>query len=566
MKNPGHALEVQQSQAGFPSASELACLRAWYAGLPARQAVIQYMGDRKATGQSSRAMITRIRKSLAAFARSRHRDELLPVLLHRADERLKHGRAVLNAIEMLRGLPAPAPLITDEVERWFSSRTTAALRRNGIRTLAELTLRVPRRRCWWNAIDGLGKTQATRIEAFFAEHPDLTERARQLVRTQRSDAVPWEHLVVPEEFDGAKGLFRAPRATCALAADNDYEAVQVWLELQESEATRRAYRKEAERLMLWAILERRKPLSGLNTEDAIAYRQFLKRPAPKELWVGPSRPRSSGEWRPFQGALSARSANYALSVLNALFRWLIEQRYLLVNPFAGIKVKAGVRRSAVDASRAFSEHDWMLIRQIADDLEHVHDWMPEAAQRLRFTLDFWHGTGLRPQEMVKARLGDLRRDDHGDDWLDVVGKGSKAGAVAVPLSSLGALERHLGERGLPISRTRWDPRTPLIGSLAEDGSGGITASRLWTVMKRFFATAADALESVAPATAAKLRRATPHWLRHTHATHALAHGVGLPAVRDNLRHSSISTTSGYVHVEEAQRARQMREAFPAKGG
>ena len=32
-------------------------------------------------------------------------------------------------------------------------------------------------------------------------------------------------------------------------------------------------------------------------------------------------------------------------------------------------------------------------------------------------------------------------------------------------------------------------------------------------------------------------------MRHTHATHALDSGAELTTVRDNLRHSSISTTS-----------------------
>jgi hypothetical protein len=43
----------------------------------------------------------------------------------------------------------------------------------------------------------------------------------------------------------------------------------------------------------------------------------------------------------------------------------------------------------------------------------------------------------------------------------------------------------------------------------------------------------------------KLRPASPHWMRHTHATHALAHGAELTIVRDNLRHASISTASIY---------------------
>jgi site-specific recombinase XerD len=347
-----------------------------------------------------------------------------------------------------------------------------------------------------------------------------------------------------------------------LSADHDYGAVQAWLSLQESAATQRAYRKEAERLMLWAILERGKALSSLNTEDAIAYRQFLRRPTPRERWVGPARSRSSPEWRPFQGALSPRSVAYALSVIGALYRWLIEQRYTLANPFAGVKVKAARRPSALDATRAFTEHEWALIRQAADAVEWTEEgWSKEGAQRLRFVLDFWFATGLRPQEMVAATLGALHQDERGDNWLHVIGKGSKEGQVAVPLFARAALERYLAERGLPTTRTRWNPATPLVPSLEEDGAG-ISASRLRVMLRRFFVQVAEQLATVSAGAADKLKRATPHWIRHTHATYALAHGVELTTVRDNLRHASVSTTSVYLHTDQVKRARQMGEAFP----
>jgi len=61
-----------------------------------------------------------------------------------------------------------------------------------------------------------------------------------------------------------------------------------------------------------------------------------------------------------------------------------------------------------------------------------------------------------------------------------------------------------------------------------------------------------------------LRRASPHWMRHTHATHALGRGAELTVVRDNLRHASISTTSIYLHADEAKRARQLTGAFSDK--
>jgi len=50
-------------------------------------------------------------------------------------------------------------------------------------------------------------------------------------------------------------------------------------------------------------------------------------------------------------------------------------------------------------------------------------------------------------------------------------------------------------------------------------------------------------------------------MRHTHATHALQGGAELTAVRDNLRHASIATTSIYLHTDDVKRARQMASVF-----
>lgn len=549
---------------GFPDAASLAALRAWHAGLTTREAVARYLGEERAQGQSSRGILGRIRRQLAAYARTRQREDLAALFEFSAAERAGKGRAADQAIEALRTLPLPAPVISDDVGLWLAPRTVAALRAQGIDTLAALTVRVPRRRRWWAAIPGLGAAGARQVEAFFAQHPQLTERARALVaQAPQGMVVPWEQLRLPHEVDGSQGKFRAPRATCTLNADNDYAAVQAWLALHESPATQRAYRKEAERLILWAIVERERPLSSLTTEDATAYRSFLRRPVPRERWVGPARPRTSPDWRPFTGGLSARSTAHALSILGAMFRWLIQQRYMLANPFAGIKVRGGGWTAALDSSHAFTEGEWLLVRAIADGLEWSYGWDAPAAQRLRFLLDFGYATGLRASELVHAKLGDIETDGQGDHWLRLVGKGSRAGRVALPPLAKVALDRYLVARGLPVTAVRWDPRTPLVGGLGRETRAGITSTRLWHVIRRFFSHAAELIGDDHPAAAEKLRRASPHWMRHTHATHALARGAELTTVRDNLRHASISTTSIYLHGDDVKRARQLNSSFPA---
>jgi hypothetical protein len=191
-----------------------------------------------------------------------------------------------------------------------------------------------------------------------------------------------------------------------------------------------------------------------------------------------------------------------------MFRWLIEQRYVLANPFAGLKVRGAQRNGELDISRAFTAGEWELIRTIADGLEWSHGWAVPAAQRLRFLLDFGYATGLRAGELVSVTLGGIMTGTRGERWLHLTGKGAKAGKVVLPPLARVALDQYLMQRGLPVSPARWTPDTPLLGHL--DESGGITTPRLRQVLRRFFHTAADAIEADHPALADKLQRTTPH--------------------------------------------------------
>jgi hypothetical protein len=158
-------------------------------------------------------------------------------------------------LELLLSLPIPQPQVSDPVSQWLPTRAVSALHASGINTLADLTVRIPRRRRWWMAIPGLGVRSARQIEAFFASHPELTERARALVAVVSPEpVVPWERIHLPHEVDGSRGAYRAPRHMCMLEAENDYEALGAWLGLHEAAQTQRAYRREAERLLLWPIV------------------------------------------------------------------------------------------------------------------------------------------------------------------------------------------------------------------------------------------------------------------------------------------------------------------------
>jgi len=114
---------------------------------------------------------------------------------------------------------------------------------------------------------------------------------------------------------------------------NDLEAIQTWLsEFANSPQTLRTYRKEAERLLLWSLIERCTAFSNLTRDDLRDYQAFMSDPQPAERWCAPRRSRQHPNWRPFEAPLTEQSVAQAITIINALFNYLVEAGYLAGNP------------------------------------------------------------------------------------------------------------------------------------------------------------------------------------------------------------------------------------------
>ena len=53
--------------------------------------------------------------------------------------------------------------------------------------------------------------------------------------------------------------------------------------------------------------------------------------------------------------------------------------------------------------------------------------------------------------------------------------------------------------------------------------------------------------------AERLERASTHWMRHSHASHAIAAGMPIEIAQQNLGHASLSMTTVYVTTESKRR-------------
>ncbi|MFL6716093.1 MAG: hypothetical protein ACJ8G3_07010 [Burkholderiaceae bacterium] len=97
---------------GFPTASEIAALRAWYQSFDTYQAVARYLDGSLTNASSAWSVIHNIRHQLRDFARLRLRSDLADLMGRKESERHRLARSVFHAMETLRSSPPAMPQIS----------------------------------------------------------------------------------------------------------------------------------------------------------------------------------------------------------------------------------------------------------------------------------------------------------------------------------------------------------------------------------------------------------------------------------------------------------------------
>jgi integrase len=487
----------------------------------------------------------------------------------------------LAALVWVEELLATDPQPQDPVAAWFDDRLAARLILAGVPPIEALHQRVRTQGYrWWVSVPRLGEKGARRLVTWLATHegslgvmapqglaPLRSLSPIELTRPSATAIMPLESFSTPAELDGSLGENRG-LGRSRIIAENDHQAIQAWLKARASNPhTERAYRREAERLLIWSIMERGRALSSLSIEDAIAYRDWLgglgrTLPAawpwrlPQAEWMGKrSTPRWSANWRPFEGAASLRSQIQAHTILKSLFEWLAKVRYLDSNPWDGVPPPQRVMGVATapdfELTHAFTRSQWAFL------MEYLHmQPMDESVRRLRFILPFAYATGLRLAELVDARLGRLYsaplKRDLGVRWmLKVLGKGGKWRAVPMPGMVMDALRDYLAWRGLNADPLDNPGDVPMITRLRlGQDTGTLDPTTLYKALKAFFREAAAELATQGHHDdAKKMAKASTHWLRHTRGAHS-AETMPVNMIQRLLGHASVATTSIYTSTDD----------------
>ena len=177
---------------------------------------------------------------------------------------------------------------------------------------------------------------------------------------------------------------------------------------------------------------------------------------------------------------------------------------------------------------------------------------PTDEPRDRVLLSLAYSSGMRVSELVGLRWGDLHDDPAGGGRITVRGKGKHLRHIHV------MPDVWTGIRSLPRIPSPGQFMGPLPGSADDmapvqhrpngslDPGAPVFRVRSGT---RLGAKQVYNIVSKAARVAGIGRNVTPHWFRHSNASHALDNGAPIHVVAASLGHKSIMTTMRYLHAK-----------------
>lgn len=253
-------------------------------------------------------------------------------------------------------------------------------------------------------------------------------------------------------------------------------------------------------------------------ETARAYRADLKELAAMvddPLTVGPEVLRKFAAGLVRRG-LGHRSAARKISAVRSFFGWLVQQ---------GLRADDPAYRLRSPKYRASLPHA-LTVEEMRALLE--SGWRPgPLGVRDRALLETLYGAGLRAQEAVGLDLGSV---DWSGGLLRVTGKGDKERIVPVGRVALTALDEYI--RHARPHLTGYEERAVFVNRQGRRLSSRSVGRIVKAVLAR----------------TAIHQRVSPHWLRHSFATHLLEGGADLRVVQELLGHARLSTTQIYTKI------------------
>ena len=159
-------------------------------------------------------------------------------------------------------------------------------------------------------------------------------------------------------------------------------------------------------------------------------------------------------------------------------------------------------------------------------------------------LELFYATGMRVSELAELKMEQVNLDA---GYVRCIGKGQKERIIPVGGKAKEAVQRYCVRVRIRLVKGGASPYM-FLSRLRKK----LSRQSLWQIIKDY-AAKANIKKTI-----------KPHTLRHSFATHLLAHGADLRSVQEMLGHADISTTQIYTHVDQ-ERLRSVHQQFHPRG-
>ncbi len=231
-----------------------------------------------------------------------------------------------------------------------------------------------------------------------------------------------------------------------------------------------------------------------------------------------------------KAGLSAKTQGRRLSALREFYRYLYSEDLIKKNPADYLQSP----KIGQSLPKYLTE----------DEVKRLIDKADENDVRMKTMLEVLYASGMRVSELVGLTVLAVTKDNK---TITITGKGNKERIVPLNEPAAVALNEWLIHRELSLKRGRISkwlfPSSGKEGHLTRDG---------------FF----KALKKIALAADIDPERVSPHVLRHSFASHLVAHDADLRSVQKMLGHADIATTQIYTHILQDRLKKTVENSHP----
>lgn len=229
--------------------------------------------------------------------------------------------------------------------------------------------------------------------------------------------------------------------------------------------------------------------------------------------------------------ISNRSINRKIASLKAYYKFLLKTSQINENPLQKHKALKLPKRLEVPFSETEMEAAFNAI-PFSNDFEGV---------RNKLIIELLYATGIRRSELINLKIKNI---DYSAGIIKVLGKRNKERIIPMLKSLEVSFNEYMVYRKEVVSLKSGD-----YLFLLKNGNK-IYETLVYRIINGYFSKISSKVKK------------SPHVLRHTFATHMLAQGADLNAIKELLGHSSLASTQVYTHNSISELKKAYKNAHP----